>query len=225
MFTNLIELIRPIITTYGSFGVFVISVLEEVIAPIPSTLTILAAGFFLIPVDASFFESIKLALLVVALPAALGITLGSLFVYCLTYWGGKPLIERVGRWVGVGWNDIEKIEKKFDRERIDEIILFILRATPLIPNSAISAFCGVMRYRVKPFLVITLLGTLIRAFIMALIGWMVGEAYSEYAARLGQIENYIWLVLILGILIFVVRRFRHKLFRRHYADRSNSSSH
>jgi membrane protein DedA with SNARE-associated domain len=213
MFSQIIESIRPIVVTYGAYGVFIISVAEEVIAPIPSTLTIFTAGFFLIPASAPLLEVIGIAILKVALPAALGITLGSLFVYGLVYWGGKPLVEKLGRWIGISWNDIEKSEKYFEKGWKDEMILLVLRATPLIPNSAISAFCGFIRYPLKNFIVITFLGTLLRAFIMAMIGWRVGEAYLDYATWFNDLENYIWLAAGIILLIFLTR-----VFRRRYSD-------
>jgi len=212
---ELVEIIRPVVVAYGALGVFLVSLAEEVIAPIPSTLTILAAGFFLIPASVSFLEGFRVAFFIVALPSAAGITLGSLLLYGIIWWGGKSLIDRFGRWFGVSWSDIEKIERQFEKGWADEAILFVLRATPLIPNSAISVFCGLIRYPLNKFIAITFLGTTLRALIMSLVGWGVGEAYIEYALRLEEVEKYIWLAIILFGLAIVFHFWKKRKSRNH----------
>jgi len=209
-----IEYIRDLVSSYGAWGVFIISVLEEVIAPIPSTLTIMAAGFFLLPAHLSLSEAIIRNTFVIALPAAAGVTLGSLFVYGITYWGGKPLIEFWGKYFGISWSSIEKTKNYFTKGYADEVIILGLRAVPLFPNSALSAFCGLVRYPPRMFIVITLIGTIFRAFVMGLVGWKVGEAYYEHAAYLNRIENTILQLLILAVVMTIIylisRKYLHK---------------
>jgi membrane protein DedA with SNARE-associated domain len=202
MIEKLTSYIQPIIAEYGAFGVFLATLLEEIIAPIPSPLVPLAAGFFLLPTDGSFLEIIWQALFIIAFPVASGITLGSLAVYGLGFWGGKPIIEKSKKWIGLSWKDLEKTEQKLTRGKGDEIMLFILRVLPVIPGVAISGFCGIARYPLKTFAIITFLGALMRAVVLGVVGWYVGVTYTTYVEIISKIENYIFAVLIVLALCF-----------------------
>jgi membrane protein DedA with SNARE-associated domain len=205
MTEQLISLIQPIIVEYGAFGVLLATLLQEIIAPIPAPLVPLAAGFFLLPVDGNFIEIAYQVLFVVAFPVAFGITLGSLAVYGIGYWGGKPAIEKSRKWLGLSWKNLEKTEKKLTRGKGDEIILFILRALPIVPGVAISGFCGIVRYSLKTFTVITFLGAFVRAFTLGIIGWYAGVAYIMYAETISKSERYIFVALIILAMLFIGR--------------------
>lgn len=203
-----IVFIQTIISEYGAWGVFVATLVEEIVAPIPSAVVPLAAGFFLLPADASFALVAAEALPLVALPVALGIGAGSMAVYALAYYGGKPVIERYKRVLGVSWRDIERIEARMTRGRRDEAFLFILRVIPIIPGVAVSGFCGVVRYPFGRFMAITLIASGLRAFVLALLGWQAGEFYLRYLEVIEEFEKYIFggiiaLVVILGIVYYV----------------------
>ena len=205
MIEKIISYIQLIVTEYGALGVFLATLLEEIIAPIPSPLVPLTAGFFLLPASESFLTIAWQALLVIAFPVALGITLGSLAVYGIGYWGGKPVIEKSKRWLGLSWEDVEKTERKLIRGRGDEITLFALRALPVVPGVAISGFCGIVRYPLKTFVAITFLGALARATALGIAGWYVGAMYMAYVDTISKTEKYIFAVLILLALFFAGR--------------------
>lgn len=197
--------IQPIVAEHGAWGVFLATLLEEVIAPIPSPLVPLLAGFFLLPADKSVLEIIWLALFIIAFPVAFGVTLGSLVVYGIGYLGGKPAIEKSQKWIGLKWAELEKIEKRLTRGRGDEIVLFVLRVLPIVPGVAISGFCGIVRYPLRTFVVITFFGALVRATALSVLGWYAGAAYAEYAETISRMEKYLLAVLIVLVLFFVGR--------------------
>lgn len=205
MIENITSYIQPIVVEYGALGVFLTTLLEEIIAPIPSPLVPLTAGFFLLPASERFLVIIGQAIIVIALPVAIGVTFGSLAVYGIGYWGGKPFIEKNKKWIGLNWEDLEKTERKLTSGKGDEITLFILRMLPIIPGVAISGFCGIIRYSLKKFVVITFLGTLIRATIMGVVGWFVGSVYLVYVDAISKIEKYILVLLVLFVIFFFMR--------------------
>ncbi len=205
MIENLIIFIQSIISEYGAWGVFLATLIEEIIAPIPSPLISLAAGFFLLPIGTSFTEVALQGALVIALPVSIGISIGSALVYALGFFGGKPVIEKTKQWTGINWQDIEKSEERFTRGKGDEVTLFVLRMLPILPGVAISGFCGVIRYPFKTFIIITSLGSFLRAFILGIVGWQVGEVYATYADMISEFERYILLGLLLLLIVFGVR--------------------
>ncbi|MBT9151637.1 MAG: hypothetical protein DDT40_01833 [candidate division WS2 bacterium] len=206
MIENLISQIQQIIAQHGALGVFIATLLEEIIAPIPSPLVPLAAGFLLLPAEQTFFGIIWQGLFVIALPVAIGITLGSLLVYSLGYLGGKPSIEKSKKWVGLSWKDIERVESRLIQGKGDEIALFMLRALPIMPGVAISGFCGIVRYPIKTFIAITFFGAFVRAFGLGIIGWHVGEIYAIYSEAISAAGKNILIALIIVIVLFLAWR-------------------
>jgi len=210
MINYLITQIEIFIKGYSAVGILIVAFLEEIIAPIPSSLIAMFAGFFVIPINYSWIQAIIKAFLEIAIPMSAGITIGSLVFYIIAYFGGKPIIVKYGKFFGLNWLLIEKTEKKFTKGYADEIILFSLRALPFIPSVAISVFCGLVRYPIKKFIIFSFLGSLVRVTIMALVGWQIRDTYSTYAQIISQIETFL-LVLIFTILsVFLFLRFKKK---------------
>ncbi len=112
MFNSLILQLEIVIREYGAMGVLFAAFLEEIIAPIPSSLVAMFAGFFLIPTGYTWLQAVVVAFSEVAIPMSIGITVGSLIFYAIAYFGGKPIIMRYGKWFGLNWSWIEKTEKK-----------------------------------------------------------------------------------------------------------------
>lgn len=212
MIEKITAYIQPIIEHYGAWGVFLTTLIEEIVAPIPSPLVPLTAGFFLLPKGEAVAFVSGQALFVIALPVAVGIVIGSLAVYGIGYWGGKPMIEKNKRWLGLDWKDVEKMEQKIIDGKGDEITLFMLRVLPIIPGVAISGFCGIVRYPLRVFVVVTFLGAFVRAVILGVFGWYVGVVYLEYITIISNIEKYVLAGALLFALLFLAR---FALKRRH----------
>lgn len=204
MIAQLILKIELIVQEYGAMGVFFAALLEEIIAPIPSSLVAMFAGFFLLPVDENLIGVISSAIFTVVIPMSFGISAGSLVVFALAYFGGKPIILKWGKWFGIEWASIEKLEDKLTKGYADELVLFGARALPIVPSVAISAFCGMIRYPVRTFLLITFIGSFVRSFIMAIIGWQVRDAYVVFAEVIDQIETFALAIIIGAFALFLI---------------------
>lgn len=210
MIESAVAYVENLVIEYGVLGVFVGTLIEEIIAPIPSALVPLAAGFSLIGEGATTSEAVITALLLIAPAVALGLGIGSAIVYAIAYFGGKPVIDRYGKLLGTSWEDIERLQTKLTGGRADEAVLFGLRLVPLVPGVAISGMCGIVRYPFKRFLVITIAGSYVRAFLLGLVGWRAGELYAEHLSSIEQYESTIITVTLgliaLTILVHVLRK-------------------
>lgn len=196
---------------YGSLGVFLGSFIEEIIAPIPSTLVILGSSFFIMQGVPISLESVFSLILYVSIPAALGLTLGSLFLYAIGYFIGKPFITRWGKYMGFSWDDVEKTQRKFAESKNDEIALFSLRALPVVPSIAISTFCGIIRYKIKNYIFITFLGSIVRASILGFLGWQFGRFYESIADTIAIYEDIVIIGLIIAIVAYIIyKKFGNK---------------
>ncbi len=205
----MIRFFEQFVQLHGMFAVFVVGILEDVLFVVPSALVFMGAGFLLIPAHISFSEALPEAVLRVGLPASLGVTLGALVIYWIVYVGGKAVIDRWGKYVGVTWAAIDHIEKRFTAGYSDEIMLFLARALPIFPLSVITVFCGLIRLPWKEFTLYTFLGTAVRATGAALLGWAAGRSYIYYADQLAAVEDYVLIGLaVAGIVLYWYYRVR-----------------
>lgn len=215
MIEQMVIYIQSLIATYGAWGVFLATMIEEIIAPIPSPIVPLAAGFFLItPEITSLMHAVIKVCVVIALPVTAGIAIGSACVYAIGFFGGKPVLDRTKKWLGFGWEDVQKVEARLRKGKKDEWVLFFLRIIPIIPGVAISGLFGIIRYPFFTFITITILGAFLRALILGIIGWKVGEVYSTFAHTVEKSEDYILLVVASLLLIwgayYLVKKYKSK---------------
>jgi membrane protein DedA with SNARE-associated domain len=177
-------------------------------------MVILFGGFLLVPQDATFWQAAGQVALKVMIPASFGMTIGSLFPYYVAKIGEKVAVDRFGKLLQVDWALVEKAEAYFKKTRSDELLLFVVRAVPIIPSVIIGVFCGLVRMPVGTFLLWSFLGNLIRTFILGLVGWAVGAAYEAYAHQISSIEDIVLygtaLVVLLVIAWFVRRQLRSR---------------
>ncbi|MBP9821446.1 MAG: VTT domain-containing protein [Candidatus Pacebacteria bacterium] len=189
------------VSNYGALGVFGASVIEEVISIIPSALVQLGGGFFILGGMAVSAGTIGKLLLIVALPAAIGVTVGSLVFYAIGYWGGEVFLHRFGKYVGVRWSDVLVLQEKLEASRWDDVAFFAARAFPLLPSVVLAVFAGVVRMSLVQYSLITIGGVFVRATILGAIGWQLGSAYESYAVYVDKIET-VGLVVIGSVIIF-----------------------
>lgn len=213
---KIIDKILLSIKTHGTLSVFLGGVIEEIIVPIPSPLISMGAGYLLIEPNLPLAKALVKILFIVSFPFAVGATLGSLLVYGVAFIGGKPLVTRWGKLLDLSWSQIEKAGKKFTKGKKDELLIVISRAIPVIPISLISATCGFLRIPMPEFILFTFLGIVVRSFILAFLGWQVGELYHHLASGIDMAENIVTFLLLAlagGLLGFLYLK-REKILNR-----------
>lgn len=209
MIEILINFLQVNILPLGGIGVFIASVVEEVVAPIPSAVIMTMSGFLFVQGPLSW-QAISALIFKVALPASLGVTLGSYGIYFIARFGGKFVIEKWGKYIGLYWSDIEKMQSRLVGTRKDEVLIGVARVIPIVPSVAISAFCGVMQMNVVSYFVVSFIGVFVRGLILGILGWQVGNLYQKYADVFSKIESTILLSTIFVIIIFVVLKYRSR---------------
>ena len=207
MIEYLINFLQTSVLPWGAVGVFVASVIEEIIAPIPSALVMTMSGFLLVTGPISV-KAVLALIFKVAIPAALGVTLGSYFIYFIARFGGKIVIEKWGKYIGLYWADIEKFQNRLSGTGRDEIFIGIARVIPFVPSVAISAFCGILEMNVFKYFIISFVGVFFRGVILGILGWQAGHVYEKYATTISSIENTVLISTILVIGIFIVLKYK-----------------
>src|SRR3981081_2106268 len=91
--------IKAVIGTTGCAGIALPMAIKSSCIPLPSELIMPFAGYLV-------FEG-KLSLFWAATAGAIGCNLGSLIAYEIGYYGGRPLVERYGRWILMGRRELD----------------------------------------------------------------------------------------------------------------------
>lgn len=189
----------------GATGVFLASVIEEVVAPIPSALIMTMSGFILVSGPVSL-TSVSALIFKVALPAALGVTIGSYGIYFIARYGGRAIIDRWGKYLGLYWRDVEKLKAKMSGTKRDEWIIGTTRVLPFFPSVVVSAFCGILEMNVVKYFVISFIGIFFRGIILGTVGWQVGNIYEKYAKLISSVEDVILKGIVILVFAFVAFR-------------------
>src|SRR3989338_9196485 len=106
MISQFVTFTEDLFLTYGAWGVFLASILEEVIAPIPSALVIMGASFSFMNGLSMNLASLFYFIGFVILPAAIGVTIGSWVIYFLGYFLGRPFLQKYGKYLGISWSSL-----------------------------------------------------------------------------------------------------------------------
>ena len=191
----------------GYVGVGVAVALETIIAPIPSEVILPMAGWKVSQsvADPSVVEpltglpwNIPLA---VAL-ATVGSVVGALVGYAIGAWGGRPILDRFGRYVGIGASDLDMADRWF--ARWGSWAVFLGRMVPLV-RTFVSYPAGISRMPLGRFLLFSTLGSLPWNLALIYAGFVVGENYPEISAAMKPYEYVIYALVIGGVLLLVGR--------------------
>jgi membrane protein DedA with SNARE-associated domain len=208
------------VASHGAYAVFVLMAIDAVF-PAASELVMLyagavAAGVFSSAHSVSLFGA-KIgfgagAFVVVALAGTLGYLVGSIVGWWIGLRGGRPLLERHGRWLHLGPERLERAERWFDRW--GNVGVLIGRLTPLV-RSFVSIPAGVFEMRLAPYSVLTLIGSAIWAFAIAGAGYGLGSSYERFNHDFRYVE-YAVVAGVLALAAYLVYRFMNtaKVTRR-----------
>jgi membrane protein DedA with SNARE-associated domain len=173
------------IASQGAYAVFVLMAIDAVF-PAFSELVMLyagavAAGVFPGTHHVSLFGA-KIgfgvgSFIVMALAGTIGYFVGALVGWWIGLRGGRPLLERRGRWLHVTPERLDRAERWF--ERWGNVGVLVGRLTPLV-RSFVSIPAGVFEMRLAPYALYTAVGSAIWAFAIAGAGYGLGSSYKRF---------------------------------------------
>ena len=173
--------------------------LETVIFFIPSEAVMTLASWLLVRDKGHGYELLPLA----AAFGAIGSTLGSIFAYYVGVWGGRPLLERWGRYIFISPSDIEDAERFF--ARWGKLAVFAGRMVPLV-RTFISVPAGVARMNLWTFTIYTFAGSFIWSLMLAVVGYELGENWEDIRDWTRPVEIPI---AAIGVVLVAWYVFRH----------------
>jgi membrane protein DedA with SNARE-associated domain len=190
----IVDFIQHLLRSMGYPGLFMLIMLESTLIPIPSELVMPFAGYM-----AHTGEFSLPVILIINSAAAL---LGSGICYWIGLAGGKPMLVKYGKFIGVRKKDIEKTETYFARH--GKATILVGRFLPVVRH-IISIPAGIARMRLGPFFLQTFIGATIWGTVLILIGYELGN-WATIAENLKHVDLLIG-VGILAVLLTVAIRF------------------
>jgi membrane protein DedA with SNARE-associated domain len=201
---QLVEFLMNLFQTIGWLGVVVIMALESANIPIPSEVTMPLAGWMLVQAKGM---SAWQALLLGGFWGAVGCTIGSIISYALGAWGGRPLVERYGKYILVSEEDLEKADRWF--ARWGDWASFISRLLPIV-RTFISFPAGVVRMNFPRFTIYSFIGSFIWCGLLALGGYYFGEHWEELRAMMRPFDIPIAVVIVAALAYYVYHHIRKR---------------
>lgn len=195
------ELVTQIYEAVGYLGVALWVAIESVIIPIPSELVLPFAGFLV--GDGTAIEPLTgqpWSYWLVVLAGTVGATVGALIAYAIGALGGRPILERWGRYLGISAADLDRAEAFFERH--GEAASFFGRMVPVL-RSLVSFAAGVARMPIGRFTVFSFLGSLPFTALLVFAGLQLGANWEEVGAILKRFEYAIAAVLGLMVLAWI----------------------
>ncbi|MTK64637.1 MAG: DedA family protein [Methanobacterium sp.] len=190
-----------IIQTMGYWGVFIGMTLESACIPIPSEIIMPFSGFVV------WQGTTNMTLLGITLVGALGNLVGSLIAYFVGLKGGRPFLEKYGRYVFISHSKLELADRWFERYGWEAVL--ISRMLPVI-RTFISLPAGIANMDLKKFSLYTFIGSLPWSFILAYIGVQLGPNWDLIKSYFHVMDIMVF-IGVLGVVAYLVLKYRSNL--------------
>lgn len=204
--TVLATFIVAVISATGYIGIALMMAIESACIPLPSEVIMPFSGYL---VSTGRFD-----LFLVATAGAIGCNIGSVFAYELGKRGGRPAIERWGRFVLIGPGELDAADRFF--ARFGGTAVLVGRLLPVI-RSFIAFPAGIARMPLGRFHLYTFIGSWPWCFALAWVGMKLGAAWDSdprIKAVFHSADAVIGVTLALAILAYVLHRLRGLKRRR-----------
>ena len=213
MIAKIIEILSGFIvatiSALGYSGVVLLMAVESACIPLPSEIIMPFAGFLV--------SRGEMNLWAVGVAGAVGCVLGSLVAYFVGMYGGRPLIEKYGRYLLISHHDLDLADRWF--ARFGEIIVFASRLLPVI-RTFIAFPAGVARMNLKKFVIYTFAGSLPWCLGLAYVGQKLGEKWDKDPMLKTLFHRFDFVIGIALVVLVVWWVWRHVRHARSHSEKS-----
>ncbi|MEO5634709.1 DedA family protein [Gaiella sp.] len=216
LFSILSTLTDAITTAIGNYGLYAVFLLMLIDAVLPAASEVVMVYGGAIASGAIAGTSVNLfgytfepglqAYLAIAIAGTVGYLIGAVFGWEIGRRGGRPYLEKHGRWLHLDHEKLERAEAWF--LRWDDWAVFLGRLTPVI-RSFVSVPAGMFEAPFKRYTVLTLLGSAIWSFVFAGIGWAAGANWESFHHAFRYADIAVG-VIIVGAVAWLGWRFKQK---------------
>jgi membrane protein DedA with SNARE-associated domain len=189
------------ISTLGYGGIVLLMAIESACIPLPSEIIMPFSGYLV--------YTGRFNLWWVGVAGAVGCVLGSMVAYYVGMYGGRPLIEKYGRYILISHHDLDLADRWF--AKYGEAIVFISRLLPVI-RTFIAFPAGVARMNVPRFIIYTFAGSLPWCLGLAYIGQLLGEQWDKNPTLKSWFHRFdfvIGIAIVLAAAWWIWRHIKH----------------
>lgn len=205
MVARIIEILSAFIvatiSTLGYAGIVLLMAIESACIPLPSEIIMPFSGYLV--------YTGRFNIWLVSVAGAVGCVVGSLVAYWIGMYGGRPLIEKYGKYILISHHDLDLADRWFDR--FGEVIVFVSRLLPAI-RTFIAFPAGVARMNLKKFVIYTFAGSLPWCLGLAYAGQKLGEQWDKdprLKTLFHRFDFVIGILLVLAVAWWIWRHVRH----------------
>lgn len=201
--SGITDAVTDAIGDHGLYAVFALMAVDAVL-PAASEVVMVYAGA--VAAGAFAGQSVTLfghtfadgfpAYVAMALAGTFGYLVGAIAGWGIGDYGGRPYLERHGRWLHLNEGNLNRAEAWFDR--FGNWAVFLGRITPVV-RSFISVPAGVFRSPIVPYVVLTAIGSAIWCFAFAGAGWAAGESWEEFHQSFRLVDYAVAAMVVAGI--------------------------
>ena len=205
MIGRIIEIISAFIvgtiSMLGYGGVVLLMAIESACIPLPSEIIMPFSGYLV--------SRGEMNLWLVGVAGAVGCVAGSMVAYWVGMYGGRPLIEKYGRYVLISPHDLDLADRWF--AKYGEVIVFVSRLLPAI-RTFIAFPAGVARMNIPRFIIYTFAGSLPWCIGLAYVGQKLGERWDKdprLKMLFHRFDFVIGILIVLAAGWWIWRHIRH----------------
>ena len=190
-----VQFVTHVIDLGGYAGIVALMGIESACVPLPSEVIMPFAGYLIYLGHFNLFW--------VATMGALGCNLGSVVAYSVGAWGGRPLVERYGKWVLMSHHDLDRMTWFF--QRYGSITVLLARLLPVV-RTFIAFPAGIAKMPQLRFHLYTFAGSWPWCFGLAYVGMKLGEKWHtdpRFYQAFHRFHLSVEIALLVGIVWFV----------------------
>ena len=183
-------------------GVIALMAIESACIPIPSEIIMPLAGWILI-------KELSLPItfnLLAGVLGALGCTIGSIIAYWVGVKGGRPFLNKYGKYILITPHDLDRADQWFQKN--GDWAIFITRLIPLV-RTFISLPAGIAKMRIGKFLIYTFVGSFIWCTALSLAGYLLGENWEKIRTVMRPFDPVIVALVVILISFYIYRHIKH----------------
>jgi membrane protein DedA with SNARE-associated domain len=138
----------------------------------------------------------------ISLAGTIGYLLGAIVGWAIGLYGGRPFLERRGRWFHLSHERLERAERWF--ERWEDWAVLVGRVTP-VARSFVSIPAGVFEAPFVRYTTLTAIGSAIWCFALAAVGWALGASWEKFHHDFRFVDYAIVAAVLIGLAYLVLR--------------------
>lgn len=191
------QFVVNLISSLGYFGVFLAMAIESAAIPLPSEIILPFTGYMIFRGDFQLWPA--------ALAATLGNLFGGMFAYYIGLWGGRPFIQKYGRYFLINQKELAMTERLFAKH--GEITVFIGRLLPVV-RTFISLPAGIAKMNPWKMGFYTVLGALPWCLLLIVVGQKMGENWNTLKPLFHRFDLVIGVLIVAALFSFIWKHFR-----------------